>query len=99
MTLLFDLTVWKILQGRPGRTNISPGLRQHYQCVHDRKSMSGPNTKAVVEARRTVISIDSEKTGMRVELPLLQARLNAGPTGDLAFIVTCAARRGPRARW
>jgi integrase len=44
--------------------------------------------------RRTVISIDSEKTGMRVELPLLpqlQATLDAGPTGDLAFIVT---RRG-----
>src|SRR5260370_28592886 len=44
--------------------------------------------------RRTVISIDSEKTGMRVELPLLPqlaATLEAGPTGDLAFIVT---RRG-----
>ena len=44
--------------------------------------------------RRTVISIDSEKTGMRVELPLLpqlEVTLNAGPTGDLAFIVT---RRG-----
>ena len=44
--------------------------------------------------RRTVISIDSEKTGMRVKLPLLpqlQATLDAGPTGDLAFIVT---RRG-----
>jgi integrase len=43
--------------------------------------------------RRTVISIDSEKTGMRVELPLLEATLEAGPTGDLAFIVT---RRGTR---
>jgi integrase len=44
--------------------------------------------------RRTVISIDSEKTGMRVELPLLpqlKATLDGGPTGDLAFIVT---RRG-----
>jgi integrase len=44
--------------------------------------------------RRTVISIDSEKTGMRVELPLLsqlQATLDTGPTGDLAFVVT---RRG-----
>jgi integrase len=44
--------------------------------------------------RRTVISIDSEKTGMRVELPLLpqlKETLDAGPTGDLAFIVT---RRG-----
>lgn len=44
--------------------------------------------------RGTVISIDSEKTGMRVELPLLpqlEATLAAGPTGDLAFIVT---RRG-----
>lgn len=44
--------------------------------------------------RQTVISIDSEKTGMRVELPLLpqlKATLDAGPTGDLAFIVT---RRG-----
>jgi integrase len=39
-------------------------------------------------------SIDSEKTGMRVELPLLPQlaeTLDAGPTGDLAFIVT---RRG-----
>jgi integrase len=44
--------------------------------------------------RRTVISIDNEKTGMRVELPLLphlKETLDAGPTGDLAFIVT---RRG-----
>jgi integrase len=44
--------------------------------------------------RRTVISIDSEKTGMRIELPLLpqlKETLDAGPTGDLAFIVT---RRG-----
>lgn len=44
--------------------------------------------------RPTVISIDSEKTGMRVELPLLpqlKQTLDAGPTGDLAFIVT---RRG-----
>ena len=44
--------------------------------------------------RRTVISIDSEKTGMRVELPLLpqlKETLDVGPTGDLAFIVT---RRG-----
>jgi integrase len=44
--------------------------------------------------RRTVISIDSEKTGMRVELPLLsqlRETLDAGPTGDLAFVVT---RRG-----
>jgi hypothetical protein len=41
-----------------------------------------------------VISTDSEKTGMRVELPLLpqlKETLDAGPTGDLAFIVT---RRG-----
>lgn len=44
--------------------------------------------------RRTVISIDNEKTGMRVELPLLpqlKETLDAGPTGDLAFVVT---RRG-----
>jgi integrase len=44
--------------------------------------------------RRTVISIDNEKTGMRVELPLLpqlKETLDAGPTGDLAFIAT---RRG-----
>ncbi|MEA2914460.1 MAG: hypothetical protein QOJ15_6541 [Bradyrhizobium sp.] len=44
--------------------------------------------------RRTVISIESEKTGMRVELPLLpqlKETLDVGPTGDLAFIVT---RRG-----
>ncbi len=44
--------------------------------------------------RSTVISIDSEKTGMRVELPLLlqlKETLDAGPTGDLAFVVT---RRG-----
>jgi integrase len=45
--------------------------------------------------RRTVISIDSEKTGMRVELPLLpqlKETLDAGPTGDLAFIVTRRAK-------
>ena len=45
-------------------------------------------------SRRTVISIDSEKTGMRVEIPMLaplEATIEAGPTGDLAFIVT---RRG-----
>ena len=44
--------------------------------------------------RRTMISIDSEKTSMRVELPLLpplKETLDAGPTGDHAFIVT---RRG-----
>jgi hypothetical protein len=44
--------------------------------------------------RRTVISIDSEKTGMRIELPLLpqlKETPDAGPTGNLAFIVT---RRG-----
>src|SRR3979490_2418026 len=44
--------------------------------------------------RQTVISIDNEKAGMRVELPLvpqLKETLDAGPTGDLAFIVT---RRG-----
>jgi hypothetical protein len=39
--------------------------------------------------RRTVISIDSEKTGMRVELPLPQPEttLEAGPTGDVGVIV------------
>lgn len=38
-----------------------------------------------------MISIHSEKTGMRVELPRLphlKETLDAGPTGDLAFIVT-----------
>jgi hypothetical protein len=42
--------------------------------------------------RRAVISIDSEKTGMRVELPPLpqvEATLNAGPTGG---------PRGPQGR-
>jgi hypothetical protein len=51
--------------------------------------------------RRTVISIDSEKTGMRIERPLLpqlKETLDAGPTGDLAFIVTGAARPGIRLR-
>jgi integrase len=44
--------------------------------------------------RNGVIRIDSEKTGMRVEIPMLaplKATIEAGPTGDLAFIVT---RRG-----
>ena len=44
--------------------------------------------------RDGVIKIDSEKTGMRVEIPMLaalKATIEAGPTGDLAFIVT---RRG-----
>jgi hypothetical protein len=51
--------------------------------------------------RRTVISIDSEKTGMRIELPLLpqlKETPDAGPTGDLAFIVTGAAGPGIRLR-
>lgn len=44
--------------------------------------------------RDGVIRIDSEKTGMRVEIPMLaplKATIESGPTGDLAFIVT---RRG-----
>jgi integrase len=44
--------------------------------------------------RNGVIKIDNEKTGTRVEIPMLaslKATLDAGPTGDLAFIVT---RRG-----
>lgn len=44
--------------------------------------------------RNGVIRIDSEKTGMRVEIPMLaplKATIEAGPTGDLAFIVS---RRG-----
>jgi integrase len=39
--------------------------------------------------RNGVITIDTEKTGMRVTIPILpelQATLDAGPTGDLAFI-------------
>jgi integrase len=41
--------------------------------------------------RNGVIEIDTEKTGMRVTipiLPVLQATLNAGPVGELAFIAT-----------
>jgi integrase len=44
--------------------------------------------------RNGVIKIDNEKTGMRVEIPMLaplKATIEAGPTGDLAFIVS---RRG-----
>jgi integrase len=44
--------------------------------------------------RNGSITIDSEKTGMRVTIPMLaplKATIEAGPTGDLAFIVT---RRG-----
>jgi integrase len=44
--------------------------------------------------RNGVIKIDNEKTGTRVEIPMLAAlktTIEAGPTGDLAFIVT---RRG-----
>jgi len=39
--------------------------------------------------RNGVIAIDTEKTGMRVTIPILpelQRTLDAGPTGDLAFI-------------
>lgn len=39
------------------------------------------------------IQIDTEKTGMRVTIPILaelQATLDAGPVGDLAFIATSA---------
>ena len=45
-------------------------------------------------ARNGVIRIDGEKAGMRVEIPMLaplKATIKAGPTGDLAFVVT---RRG-----
>jgi integrase len=41
--------------------------------------------------RNGVIEMDTEKTGMRVTipiLPVLQATLNAGPVGELAFIAT-----------
>jgi integrase len=41
--------------------------------------------------RNGVIEIDTEKTGMRVTipiLPVLQATLDAGPVGELAFIAT-----------
>jgi integrase len=41
--------------------------------------------------REGVIEIDTEKTGMRVTIPMLaplKATLDAGPTGDLAFIAT-----------
>jgi integrase len=44
--------------------------------------------------RNGVIIIDTEKTGMRVSIPILaqlKATIDAGPTGDLAFIVS---RRG-----
>jgi integrase len=46
--------------------------------------------------RNGVIAIDNEKTGMRVTIPMLaplKATIEAGPTGDLAFIVT--RRRAP----
>ncbi|MBN9599564.1 MAG: hypothetical protein J0G28_07810 [Afipia sp.] len=39
--------------------------------------------------RGGIINLDTEKTGVRVTLPILselQATLDAGPTGDLAFI-------------
>jgi len=55
---------------------------------------------AIVPVLRRLPSPDSEKTGMRVDLPLLpqlEATLEAGPTGDLAS--PGAARRGPRAPW
>jgi integrase len=41
--------------------------------------------------RDGIITLDTEKTGVRVTLPVLpelQATLDAGPTGDLAFIAT-----------
>lgn len=41
--------------------------------------------------RNSIITIDTEKTGTRVTIPLLpelEQTLKAGPTGDLAFIVT-----------
>jgi integrase len=43
--------------------------------------------------RNGVIELDTEKTGMRVSipvLPVLQATLDAGPTGDLAFIANAS---------
>jgi integrase len=52
--------------------------------------------------RRTVISIDSEKTGMRVELPLLpqlKDTLDEGPPATSPSSSPGAARPGIRARW
>jgi integrase len=52
--------------------------------------------------RRTVISIDSEKTGVRVKLPLLpllKNTLEAGPPGTSPSSPPGAARRGLKARW
>lgn len=43
--------------------------------------------------RDGIITLDTEKTGVRVTLPVLpelQATLDAGPTGDLAFIATAS---------
>lgn len=45
--------------------------------------------------RNGVITIDTEKTGTRVELPMLpdlEETLKAGPVGDLAFIATASGR-------
>ncbi|WP_375781178.1 tyrosine-type recombinase/integrase [Bradyrhizobium sp. ma5] len=46
--------------------------------------------------KNCVISIDTEKTGTRVTIPVLevlQKTLDAGPTGDLAFIATAKGHR------
>jgi integrase len=49
--------------------------------------------------RNGVIALDTEKTGMRVTIPILpelQATLDAGPTGDLAFISTISGNPMPK---
>ena len=46
-----------------------------------------------------VLRVRQQKTGMNLEIPLhsaLQAAMDAGPTGDLTFLVTRRARRSRR---
>ena len=49
MTLLLDLTVWMVLQGTRWSHQSLLDYVNHYQCVHDRKLISGRNTRALVE--------------------------------------------------
>lgn len=77
-----------LLYTGPRRGDVVKLGRQHEQLIYD--PVTGSDTK--------VISFKTEKGGEMVEvtipiLPVLQATLNAGPTGDLTYI--CGANGKP----
>lgn len=66
------------------------------QTAHDRGRWAAGALDRDLNRQR-----EDQKTGMLVELPLLpqlEATLDAGPAGDLAFMSPGAARRGPESK-